>query len=68
MKRDLLKNIVNNHSCNKDCKEVYKIDEFIELTVYQRGNKIVIWGFNNKSGRFVNLSTKKYTDLLGVAS
>lgn len=64
MKRDLLKNIVNNHSCNKDCKEVYKIDEFIELTVYQRGNKIVIWGFNNKSGRFVNLSTKKYTDLL----
>lgn len=64
MKSNLLKNIVNNHSSNKDCKEVYKIDEFITLTVQQTGNKIAMWSFNEKSDRFVNLATKKYKVLL----
>jgi len=57
------KEIIENHKESKKIKEIYKFKD-IEITVVQDGDKIVIWGFNNKSQRFLNFGNKKYSELI----
>ncbi|MDU2702380.1 MAG: recombinase family protein [Veillonella sp.] len=57
------KEIVEKHKSDRYIREVYKFED-IEITVDQKGDKLVIWGFNNKSDRFLNLGTKKYSTLI----
>ena len=58
-----LKEIVENHKNYRYTREIYKFED-IEITVLQNGDKIVVWGFNYKSQRFLNLSSKKYSKLI----
>lgn len=58
-----LREIVENHKSDRYTREIY-IFEDIEITVLQNGDKIVVWGFNYKSQRFLNLSSKKYSTLI----
>lgn len=57
------KEIVENHKNDRYTREIYKFED-IEITVLQNGDKIVVWGFNYKSQRFLNLSSKKYSTLI----
>jgi len=61
---DLVKQILENHTRLSTTTRIYNVDENIEITVNQQQEKIVIWGFNNKTDRKVNLSIKKYTKLI----
>lgn len=58
-----LSEIVENHKSDRYTREIYKFKD-IEITVLQNGDKIVVWGFNYKSQRFLNLSSKKYSTLI----
>lgn len=58
-----LSEIVENHKSNRYTREIYQFED-IEITVLQNGDKIVVWGFNYKSQRFLNLGSKKYSILI----
>ena len=58
-----LSEIVENHKSDRYTREIYKFED-IEITVLQNGDKIVVWGFNYKSQRFLNLGSKKYSKLI----
>ena len=45
-------------------QEIYKVNDDLEITVDQKENKVVMWGFNHKSDRFLNLSTKRFQKLM----
>ncbi|MFD0736933.1 recombinase family protein [Planotetraspora mira] len=64
MKKDLLTEILNNHSYVNKSFKTYKVEEYIDISVQQEQYKIVIWGFNHRSDRFINLATKKYEKLI----
>ena len=58
-----LREIVENHKSDRYTREIYNFED-IEITVLQNGDKIVVWGFNYKSQRFLNLGSKKYSILI----
>ena len=58
-----LSEIVENHKSDRYTREIYQFED-IEITVLQNGDKIVVWGFNYKSQRFLNLGSKKYSILI----
>lgn len=58
-----LREIVENHKSDRYTREIYQFED-IEITVLQNGDKIVVWGFNYKSQRFLNLGSKKYLTLI----
>ena len=58
-----LSEIVENHKSDRYTREIYQFED-IEITVLQNGDKIVVWGFNYKSQRFLNLGSKKYSKLI----
>lgn len=58
-----LSEIVKNHKSDRYTREIYQFED-IEITVLQNGDKIVVWGFNYKSQRFLNLGSKKYSKLI----
>lgn len=58
-----LSEIVENHRSDRYTREIYQFED-IEITVLQNGDKIVVWGFNCKSQRFLNLGSKKYSKLI----
>lgn len=64
MRKDLLTEILNNHSHANKSFKTYKVDEDIEISVQQEQYKVVVWGFNHSSNRFINLGTKKYEKLI----
>lgn len=63
--KSLINEILHNHTKIIDkVRKVYETDEGIEVTVKQESNKVVIWAFNNKTQRFINLGAKKYKSLI----
>ncbi|MGL5716062.1 MAG: helix-turn-helix domain-containing protein, partial [Paraclostridium sp.] len=46
------------------CRESYRFNEDIEITVSQKYDKVVMWAFNHRSDRFVNLGTKRFEKLI----
>lgn len=71
--KNLINEILQNHTKIIDkVRKVYETDEGIEVTVKQEKNKVVIWGFNSKTQRFINLGANKYKNLIdgfkGVSS
>ena len=58
-----LSEIVENHKSDRYTREIYQFED-IEITILQNGDKIVVWGFNYKSQRFLNLGSKKYSKLI----
>ena len=58
-----LSEIVENHKSDRYTREIYQFED-IEITVLQNGDKIVVWGFNYKSQRFLNFGSKKYSILI----
>lgn len=58
-----LREIVENHKSDRYTREIYQFED-IEITVLQNGDKIVVWGFNYESQRFLNLGSKKYSRLI----
>ena len=61
--QEFFKKIIENHKVYKNTKEIYKFED-IEITIIQEKDKIVVWGFNNKNERFLNLENKKYSTLI----
>lgn len=64
MNKELIKQILSNHSEMSTITKSY-FDGEVEITVNQEKEKIVIWAFNHKSQRFLNLMAKKYSALIG---
>ena len=62
-----LSEIVENHKSDRYTREIYQFED-IEITVLQNGDKIVVWGFNYKSQRFLNLGSKKYSILTPIST
>lgn len=63
MNNELIKQIVSNHKELATIRKSYFYDD-IEITVNQDKEQIVMWAFNHKSQRFVNLLAKKYSKLI----
>ena len=61
---EIFKEILDTHTKICNCRKIYKINEDLEITVDQKENKVVMWGFNYKSDRFLNLSTKRFQKLM----
>lgn len=61
---EIFKDILDTHTKICTCRKIYKINEDLEITVDQKENKVVMWGFNYKSDRFLNLSTKRFQKLM----
>lgn len=61
---EVFKEILDTHTKICTCRKIYKINEDLEITVDQKENKVVMWGFNYKSDRFLNLSTKRFQKLM----
>ena len=61
---EVFKDILDTHTKICNCRKIYKINEDLEITVDQKENKVVMWGFNHKSDRFLNLSTKRFQKLM----
>ena len=61
---EVFKEILDTHTKICTCRKIYKINEDLEITVDQKENKVVMWGFNHKSDRFLNLSTKRFQKLM----
>ena len=64
---EIFKEILDTHTKICTCRKIYNINEDLEITVDQKENKVVMWGFNHKSDRFLNLSTKRFQKLIGMA-
>lgn len=60
---EFLIKILEKHKSDRHTREIYKFED-IEITILQNGDKIVVWGFNYKSQRFLNLGSKKYSKLI----
>ncbi|MGL4910999.1 MAG: hypothetical protein ACRC3Y_01075, partial [Romboutsia sp.] len=60
----IFKEILDNHTNICILKDTYIMDKDIEITVNQEDNKVVIWAFNDKTNRFVNLGTKRFEKLI----
>ena len=56
--------ILKKHTKPCTCREIYNISSDLEITIDQKENKVVMWGFNHKSDRFLNLSTKRFQKLM----
>ena len=56
--------ILKKHTKPCTCREIYNISSDLEITIDQKENKVVMWGFNHKSDRFLNLSTKRFKKLM----
>ena len=56
--------ILKKHTKPCTCREIYNISSDLEITIDQKENKVVMWGFNHKSDRFFNLSTKRFQQLM----
>ena len=50
---------INNYK-----RQSYMINEDIEIIISQEGSKVIMRGFNHKTDRFINFSTKKYKKLM----
>ena len=61
---EIFKEILDTHTKICTCRKIYNINEDLEITVDQKENKVVMWGFNHKSDRFLNLSTKRFKKLM----
>ena len=61
---EVFKEILDTHTKICTCRKIYKINDDLEITVDQKENKVVMWGFNYKSDRFLNLSTKRFQKLM----
>ena len=61
---EIFKEILDTHTKICTCRKIYNINEDLEITVDQKENKVVMWGFNHKSDRFLNLSTKRFQKLM----
>ena len=61
---EVFKDILDTHTKICTCRKIYNINEDLEITVDQKENKVVMWGFNHKSDRFLNLSTKRFQKLM----
>ena len=61
---EIFKEILDTHTKICTCRKIYKINDDLEITVDQKENKVVMWGFNHKSDRFLNLSTKRFQKLM----
>ena len=61
---EVFKEILDTHTKICTCRKIYKINDDLEITVDQKENKVVMWGFNHKSDRFLNLSTKRFQKLM----
>lgn len=61
---EVFKEILDTHTKICTCRKIYKINDDLEITVDQKENKVVMWGFNHKSDRFLNLSTKRFRKLM----
>lgn len=60
---EFINNILENHKNKRTVRESYKYDQ-IEITVHQIEEKLVIWAFNHKTDRFINLGIKKWIKLI----
>lgn len=60
----IFKEILDKHTNICTLKNTYNIDGNIEITVKQEDNKVVMWAFNYKTDRFVNLGTKRFEKLI----
>ncbi len=56
--------ILEKHTKIGTSRDIYKLNEDLEITVDQKDNKVVMWGFNYKTDRFLNLSTKRFKTLM----
>ena len=56
--------ILKKHTKPCTCREIYNLSSDLEITIDQKENKVVMWGFNHKSDRFLNLSTKRFQKLM----
>ena len=56
--------ILKKHTKPCTCREIYNISSDLEITIDQKENKVVMWVFNHKSDRFLNLSTKRFQKLM----
>ena len=61
---EVFKDILDTHTKICNYRKIYKINEDLEITIDQKENKVVMWGFNHKSDRFLNLSTKRFQKLM----
>lgn len=63
--KNTFKHILSKHNkiIDSEILEHYRMDD-LEITVKQNKDKIVMWGFNNKTNRFLNLGSKKYEELI----
>ena len=61
---EVFKDILDTHTKICNYRKIYKINEDLEITVDQKENKVVMWGFNHKSDRLLNLSTKRFQKLM----
>ena len=62
--KKVIDGILDKHTKLCTSREVYKLNKDLEPTVDQKCNKITMWGFNNKSERYLNLSTKRFERLM----
>ena len=60
----IFKEILDTHTKICTCRKVYKINDDIEIIIDQKDNKLVMWGVNHKTDRFLNLSTKRFKMLM----
>lgn len=56
--------ILEKHTKLQTCRDLYKINEDIEMTVSQEENKVVVWAFNHTTDRFVSLGTQRFKKLI----
>lgn len=60
----IFKEILDKHTNICTLRDTYNMDGNIEITVNQEENKVVIWAFNHKTDRFVNLGAKRFEKLI----
>lgn len=56
--------ILDTHTKVCTVRKIYNLSEDLEITVDQKESKVVMWGFNHKSDRPLNLSTKRFKKLM----
>ena len=56
--------ILLKHTDIQTCRETYVFNKDVGITVEQKANKVVIWGFNYTTDRFVNMGTKRFKKLI----
>lgn len=57
--------ILDKHTKIYNCeRESYMINEDTEILISQEGKKVVMWGVNHKTDKYLNLSTKRFKKLM----